>query len=43
MPDQLFATRLKKAMGTKGLKQVDLLALAKSNGLKLGKASSANM
>ncbi len=38
MPDQLFATRLKQAMDTKGLKQVDLLALAKSNGLKLGKS-----
>ena len=38
MPDQLFATRLKQAMGTKGLKQVDLLTLAKSNGLKLGKS-----
>ena len=38
MPDQLFATRLKKAMDTKGLKQVALLALAKSNGLKLGKS-----
>lgn len=38
MSDQLFATRLKQAMKTKGLKQVDLLALAKSNGFKLGKS-----
>lgn len=38
MSDQLFATRLKQAMKTKGLKQVDLLALAKSSGFKLGKS-----
>ena len=38
MPDQLFATRLKQAMETKGLKQVDLLTLAKNSGLKLGKS-----
>ncbi|MGN0059950.1 MAG: helix-turn-helix domain-containing protein, partial [Coriobacteriales bacterium] len=38
MSDQLFATRLKQAMAARGLKQVDLLALAKDNGLKLGKS-----
>ena len=38
MSDHLFATRLKQAMAAKGLKQVDLLALAKDKGLKLGKS-----
>jgi len=38
MPDATFATRLKEAMGEKGLKQVDLLRYAEDHGQKLGKS-----
>ncbi len=38
MPDATFATRLKEAMGEKGLKQVDLLRYADDHGQKLGKS-----
>lgn len=38
MSDQMFAERLKQAMDSEGLKQVDLLTQAHERGIKLGKS-----